>query len=71
MVTVPTQGDEFAKFIHNLTLCQEGAYMLAHLARAQSNSSRDKALADGWTAVGELMKRMLHQTTELAKGKLQ
>ena len=70
-MTVPTQGEEFAKFIHHLAICQESAYMLAHLARAMGTSSKDKGMADGWTAVGELMKRMLHQTTELAKGKLQ
>ena len=47
MPTVPTAGEEFAKFIHHLTLCQEGAYMLAHLARAQGTSAKDRGLADG------------------------
>lgn len=70
MVTVPTQGEEFAKFLHHLRAAQDGAYMLNHLTRAQGNS-KDRALADGWFAVGELLKRMVHQTTLLAKGHLQ
>ena len=70
-MSVPTQGEEFAKFIHYLGEAQSTAYMLAHLARAQGTSAKDRGLADGWTAVGELMKRMQWQVTELAKGKLQ
>lgn len=69
-MTVPTSGEEFTKFIHHITEAQSVAYMLAHLARAQGNS-RDSALADGWFSVGELLKRLNHQVTELAKGKLQ
>ena len=69
-MSVPTQGEEFSKFIHHLSEAQSCAYKLAHLARAMG-TGKDIALADGWIGVGELMKRMLHQTTELAKGKLQ
>lgn len=70
MPTVPTQGEEFSKFLHHLRTAQDSAYMLAHLTRAQGGQ-KDHALADGWIAVGELLKRMVWQVTELAKGKLQ
>lgn len=70
-MNVPTQGEEFSKFIHHITEAQSVAYTLSHLARAMSNSGKDRALADGWFSVGELLKRLNHQVTELAKGKLQ
>lgn len=70
-MTVPTQGEEFAKFIENITKAQESAYMLSHLARAMSGSSKDNAIADGWFSVGELLKRMNYQVTQLAQGHLQ
>lgn len=70
MPAVPTQGEEFAKFLHHLRAAEDSAYMLNHLTRAQG-TAKDKALADGWFAVGELLKRMVHQTTQLAKGHLQ
>ena len=68
-MAVPTQGEEFSKFAEHIRLAQESAYMLAHLTRAMGGK-KDHSLADGWFAVGELLKRVLHQTTELAKGKL-
>jgi hypothetical protein len=45
--------------------------ILAHLTRAQSNEGKSRAIADGWIAVGEMMKRMRWQIVEMAKGKLQ
>lgn len=71
MVTVPTQGEAFAKLIHHWDEAANQAAMLAHLTRAQSNEGKDRALADGWIAVGELMKRLRHQLTQLASGHLQ
>lgn len=71
MTSVPTSGEEFSKFIHHISEAQSTAYMLAHLARAQANNGKDRALADGWYSVGELLKRLNWQVTELAKGKLQ
>lgn len=70
-MTVPTQGEEFSKFIHHISEAQSTAYTLSHLARSMSSNSKDRALADGWFSVGELLKRLNHQVTELAKGKLQ
>jgi len=70
MVSVPTQGEEFAKLLEHMRKSQDSAYMLAHLTRAQG-SKKDHALADGWIAVGELFKRQIWQVTELAKGHIQ
>lgn len=71
MMSVPTQGEEYAKLIEFLRQAQESAYTLSHLTRAMSGSTKDNALADGWFAVGELMKRMQYQVTQLAQGHLQ
>lgn len=71
-MSVPTQGEEYAKFIEHIRLAQEGAYMLSHLAKHHATGSRkDQAISDGWFAVGELLKRMVYQCTKLAEGKLQ
>lgn len=70
MVSVPTQGEIFARFIDRLKECQSDAAMMAHLTRAMGGS-RDGALADGWIAVSELLKRQIYQYTQLAKGHLQ
>lgn len=68
---VPTQGEAFSKLIFHFDEAMNQVAMLAHLARAQSNAGKDRALADGWLAVGELMKRQRWQLTELAKGHIQ
>lgn len=67
----PTHGEVYMKLIEDVTHAQEGAAMLAHLTRAQSSSHKDNALADGWIAVSELMKRINFQVIKLAQGKLQ
>ncbi len=68
-MSIPTASEEYIKLMENLRKGEESAYMLAHLTRAQG-SKKDHAVADGWIAVGELMKRMLFQITQLAQGKL-
>ncbi len=70
-MSVPTQGEQFAKLIDHLRSAQDDSAMLAHLTRSMSTSKKDNALADGWIAVSELLKRMIHQVTTLAQGKLQ
>ena len=70
-MSVPTQGEQFAKLIEHLRLAQEDSAMLCHLTRSMSTSKKDNALADGWFAVEELLKRMIFQVTKLAQGKLQ
>lgn len=70
-MSVPTQGEEYTKLTEHIRLAQESAYTLSHLTRAMSGSSKDRAIADGWFAVGELLKRVNHQIISIAQGKLQ
>lgn len=69
-MSIPTPGETFYKLHEHLRLAQEDAAMMAHLRRAEGGP-KDHAVADGWIAVSELLKRMIYQVTELAKGKLQ
>jgi hypothetical protein len=71
MTSVPSQGEAFSKLLHHWDESANQVATLAHLTRAQANFGKDRAMADGWIAVGELMRRMRHQMVELAKGKLQ
>lgn len=68
---VPTQGEAFSKLLYHLDEMMNCAATIAHLTRAQSNAGKDRALADGWIAVGEMLKRMRFQLVEMAKGKMQ
>lgn len=67
---VPTQGEEFAKFLSHLRECQSSAATLSHLARAMGSTPRDTAIANGWLAVSEQIKRMIKVTTDIAQGRL-
>ena len=69
-MNIPTVAEEYSKMLEHLRLAQESSYMLAHLVRAQGGS-KDNAIADGWFSIGELIKRMNHQITQLAQGRLQ
>ena len=66
-MSIPTHGEEFAKLIEYLRKSQECCAMLSHLA--QANDSRTIGL--GWLTVSEGLKRMQHNVTLLAQGKLQ
>ena len=70
-MATPTHGEVFAKLIEDLAHAQEGCSMLAHLTRANANNKKGIALADGWLACSELIKRMNHQIIQLGQGKLQ
>lgn len=70
-MSVPTQGEELAKFNEYIRKAQESAYTLGHLAKSMSSNRRDQAIGDGWIAIGELMKRVSYQATMIAQGKLQ
>lgn len=65
-MSVPTQGEEYAKLMENLRHAQENCAMLAHLTRDE-----DRLRAQGWLGISELIKRMLIQVTKLAMRKLQ
>jgi hypothetical protein len=71
MPTNITQGETFAKFIHHLREAQNESATLSHLARAMGSTPRDTAIANGWLAVSEQLKRMVKVTTAIAQGKLQ
>ena len=70
-MATPTHGEVFAKLIEDLAHAQEGCAMLGHLERANAHNKKGIALADGWLACSELLKRMNHQIIALGQGKLQ
>ena len=70
-MSVPTQGEVYARLIDRLRLIQEDAAMLGHLAKSMSSSSKDNAVGDGWIAVSEMFKRIGFQCIKLGQGKLQ
>ena len=68
---VPTSGEVFAKLIEDIAHAQEGCAMMGHLVKADASNAKQRALADGWIALSELMRRVNHQVIEMAKSKLQ
>ena len=69
MISVPTEGEEFAKMLEHLRHAQECAAMLAHLANNYGAKGRRRAI--GWLGVSEQLKLTQHAVTELAKRGLQ
>lgn len=65
-MAIPTKGEEFEKLIHYLRMGQESCAMLCHLYADES-----KLIAKGWLTVSEGLKRVQHQVTLLAQGRLQ
>ncbi len=70
-MSVPTHGEAYSKLIYHLDEVMNQAAILAHLTRAQANTGKDRAMADGWIAVVEMFKRIRYSVTKLAQGKLQ
>lgn len=66
-MSIPTQGETYAKLLEHLRLAQEDSAMMAHLCNA--NDERQRAI--GWLAVAENLRRMQHNVTVLAKRGLQ
>lgn len=66
-MTVPTQGEAYAKLMEHLRYAQEEAATLAHLAQAND----DKKLGVGWLMISELFKKIQAQVTTLATRGLQ
>jgi hypothetical protein len=64
---LPTKGLTYSKMLEHLREAQDCAAMMAHLYRAND----DKLVAQGWLGVEELLKRLCHQITEMAKRGLQ
>lgn len=71
MVSVPTQGEVFARLIHHLREAQSCVSTLAHLAGLQSNRGKDQALANGWLLIERQIAQMVKVVTALATRKLQ
>ena len=65
-----TRGEAFAKLIHHLNEAADQAAVLSHLHNTET-SQMDALSAKGWFGVHELLLRMRHQITELAKNKFQ
>ena len=65
-----TRGETFAKLIHHINEAADQAAVLSHLHNTET-SEMDKLFAKGWLGVHELLLRMRHQITELAKNKFQ
>lgn len=61
-MSVPTQGEVFAKLLEHVRYAQEGAAMYAHLCRANGDTVR----ADGFLRASEGFKRTVKLLTELA-----
>ena len=64
----PTKGLAYAKLLEQLHEAQDSAALLAVLYEGPDHM--DRTLAKGWLGVEELLKRLAHQVTELAKGSL-
>lgn len=65
-MSIPTKGEEFAKLIEYLRKAQEACSMLGHL-----NRDDHALIAQGWIAVGEMLKKTIHNVTKLATRGLQ
>lgn len=69
-MTIPTHGETYAKLMENLRQCEELAAMKAHLHNADGGAN-DPILASAWLQISELFKRVQHNITNLAQGRLQ
>lgn len=65
-MSLPTEGEEFAKLIEHLRKAQEAAAMIAHLSNDKS-----KIVSRGWLAVEEHFKKLQHTITQMAVRKMQ
>lgn len=68
-MAIPTKAELYTQLNEYLIKAQETSAMLAHLHRAEETHV-DNTLAHGWLGISELLKRMQHQVTQMAMGKL-
>lgn len=66
-MSIPTQGECYARLMEHLRKSQEESAMIAHLNKAND----DHRLALSWLAVSEKFKQLQVQLTHLAQGRLQ
>lgn len=67
---IPTRGEAYTKLMYHLDEAQNQALVISHLHNTE-DSPTDKLFAKGWLGIGELLRLMKFQITELAKGNLQ
>lgn len=60
----------YSQLHEKLIECQELTAMASHLVRAEGSGSKNAALADGWHALSEMLKRVDWQITQLATRRL-
>lgn len=70
-MTVPTQGEAFAKLSWHLAEAQSIAAQLSHLYGLQGHTVRDQSLCRGWLLVSEQLKAFHRRVTNIAQGHLQ
>ena len=66
-MSVPTEGDEFAKLTYHLRMAQEASATIAHLR----NANDDRPSAKAWLAISEGLKKFIQHVTMLAMRKMQ
>lgn len=66
---VPERGATYAVLMDHLREAQKHAAVLAHLHNTEGND-RDKLIAKGWLAIAEMFRRVQHQVTLLAQGRM-
>lgn len=67
-MNIPTKAEKYNELIEYLRKAQEASAMLAHLSNADGDKM-GRLIARGWLGIEELLKRMIHQVTQLATGK--
>jgi len=66
---VPDRGATYAVLMDHIREAQKHAAILAHLHNTEGND-RDKLIAKGWLMIAEMFRRMQHQITQLAQGRI-
>jgi len=66
-MSVPTEGECYARLMEHIIRCEEESAMLAHLCNA--NDHRSKALQ--WLNVSEFFRQMQVKLTSIAMGRMQ
>jgi len=65
-MSVPTEGETYAKLLEYLIKCEEQSAIMAHLNNA--NDQRNRAIQ--WLGISEMFKKMQIKVTHLATGRL-
>lgn len=67
---LPTKGLTYSKLLDHLRESQECCALMGHLCKTETGL-KDDALARGWYAVAEGLRKLQHYVTALAQGDLQ